>query len=67
MTVEQVVVLVGVGGGKTEARLIEKSSGTKEKLKAAELLLKSLGAFTNKISIDSQIPVVISGECDLKD
>ena len=39
----------------------------RERLKAAELIGKRYGMFTDKLDIESPIPVVISGEDELED
>ena len=58
----EVVVVDGLG-----ARRIEKSPDEKERLKAAELLGKRFGLFTNNVSLEGAIPVVISGGEELED
>lgn len=64
---EEVVVVEGCGDGYSEARTIDKQVGAKDKLKAAELLAKRYGILTDKIGIQGQVPVVISGGDDLDD
>ena len=62
-----VVVVEGVGDGCSEARLVEKPPDEKERLKAAELLGKRYGIFSDKVSVSGTVPVVICGESDLKE
>lgn len=62
-----VVVVEGYGEGCSEAKIIEKPPDEKERLKAAELLGKRFGLFTNNVSLEGAIPVVISGGEDLED
>ena len=62
-----VCVTVGTGEGCSEARLIEKPPDEKERLKAAELLGKRYGLYTEKMDISGTIPVVISGEDELEE
>ncbi len=62
-----VVVVEGYGDGCSEAKIIEKPPDEKERLKAAELLGKRFGLFTNNVNIGGSIPVVISGGEDLED
>lgn len=62
-----VVVVEGVGDGCSEARLVEKPPDEKERLKAAELLGKRYGIFSDKVSVSGTVPVVICGENDLKE
>lgn len=62
-----VVVVEGYGEGCSEAKIIEKPPDEKERLKAAELLGKRFGLFTNNVNVGGAIPVVISGGEDLED
>lgn len=62
-----VVVVEASGDGMTEAREMNKSPDEKERLKAAELLGKRYGAFTDKMDIGGTVPVVISGDEALED
>lgn len=62
-----VVVIEGNGEGYSEARVLEKPPDEKERLKAAELLGKRYGLFTEKVKVDSVVPVVISGGEALED
>lgn len=62
-----VVVVEGYGDGCSEAKIIEKPPDEKERLKAAELLGRRFGLFTNNVNIGGPIPVVISGGEDLED
>lgn len=57
-----VVVVEGMGDGYSEARVIDKLPDEKERLKAAELLGKRFGMFTDKVDVSGNIPVVISGD-----
>ena len=47
--------------------VIEKEPDEKEKLKAAELIGKRYGLFTDKVGIEGVVPVVISGDDDLEE
>ena len=60
----EVVVVEGCGDGYSEARNIDKTPDEKERLKAAELLGKRFGIFTDKMKVDVE-PVVIVN--DLKE
>lgn len=62
-----VVVVEGYGDGCSEAKIIEKPPDEKERLKAAELIGKRYGLFSEKVNIDGVVPVVISGEDKLED
>ena len=62
-----VVIVEGVGDGCSEARLVEKPPDEKERLKAAELLGKRYGIFSDKVSVSGTVPVVICGESDIKE
>ena len=60
----EVVVVEGCGDGYSEARRIDKAPDEKERLKAAELLGKRYGIFTDKVNLEVE-PVVIVN--DLKE
>lgn len=60
----EIVVVEGCGDGFSEARNVDKAPDEKEKLKAAELLGKRFGIFTEKMKLDIE-PVVIVN--DLKE
>lgn len=57
-----VVVVEGVGDGCSEARTITKPPDEKERLKAAELLGKRFGLFTDKIDANAPITIVIKDD-----
>jgi phage terminase small subunit len=61
------IVVEGCGDGFSEARIIDKPPSEKDKLKAAELLGKRYGIWTEKIGLDGVIPVVISGDDQLEE
>jgi phage terminase small subunit len=63
----EVVVVEGSGMGVSEARRIEKAPDEKERLKAAELLGKRYGLFTDKVNIEGSLPVMIVGEDSLEE
>lgn len=60
----EVVVVEGSGGGCTSAKRITKAPDEKERLKAAELLGKRYGLFTDKVSLDGGTKVVIVDDLD---
>lgn len=59
-SVSEVVVVEGGGNGFSEARRIEKSPDEKERLKAAELLGKRYGLYTEKIEQDVDMELNIT-------
>lgn len=61
----EIVVVEGVGEGCSIARNMQKAPDEKERLKAAELLGKRYGLFTDKVEVDGVAKVVINGEGDL--
>ena len=63
-TQAEVVVVEGCGDGYSEARTMSKQPDEKERLKAAELIGKRFGIFTDKMKLDVE-PVVIVN--DLKE
>lgn len=62
-----VVVVESVGDGCSEARTITKPPDERERLKAAELLGKRFGLFTDKVNVEGSIPVVIAGDDKISD
>lgn len=58
-TTEQVVIVEGYGDGCSSARKVEKDVGAKDRLKAAELLGKRYGLFTDKVNVEGSAKVVI--------
>lgn len=64
---EEVVVVEGEGEGCSSARIVKKDMSAKDRNKAAELLGKRYRLFTDKVEIEGDIPVVISGGDKLED
>lgn len=62
-----ICVVEGTGEGNSRAAMIEKNPDEKERLKAAELLGKRYGLYTEKMDVTGAVPVVISGEDELED
>ena len=60
----EVVVMEGEGDGCSSARKIHKAPDEKERLKAAELLGKRFGLFTDKVNVESTAKVVIVDDLD---
>ena len=58
----EIVVVEGVGDGCSVARTMQKKPDEKEKLKAAELLGKRYGLFTDKLEVDGNAKVVITDD-----
>ena len=54
-TQSAVVVVEGEGDGVSSARLLDKTPDEKEKLKAAELLGKRYGSFTEKVEVEADL------------
>ena len=63
----EIVVVEGCGDGCSEARAMSKAPDERERLKAAELIGKRYGLYTDKVNVDAAIPVVISGGEELED
>lgn len=63
-TESEVVVVECCGDGCSDARRMNKAPDEKERLKAAELLGKHFGMFTDKISLVGSIPVQIVDDLD---
>lgn len=62
----EIVVVEGCGDGYSEAKNIQKQPDEKEKLKAAELLGKRYGLFTDNVKAEIHLPV-FGGEDELED
>lgn len=56
---EEVVVVEGYGEGCSGAKIVDKEVGAKDRLKAAELLGKRYGLFTDKVNVEGNTKVVI--------
>lgn len=61
------LVVEGTGDGRSEARTVLKEPSEKERLKAAELLGKRYGLYTDKVIADINIPVMFNGEDELEE
>ena len=60
----EIVVVEGCGDGCSEARRIKKAPDEKDRLKAAELLGKRYGLFTDKLNVTGVVPVQIVDDSD---
>ena len=58
----EIVVVEGVGDGISEARNIKKKPDEKDQLKAAELLGKRYGLFSDKVNISGSVPVMFADD-----
>ena len=47
--------------------MTQKEVGAKERLKAAELIGKRYGMFTDKVGVERAVPVIITGDDQLED
>lgn len=66
-TTAEIVIIEGTGDGCSEARRMDKAPDEKERLKAAELIGKRYGLFTDKFGLEGAVPVVITGDDQLED
>lgn len=66
-TVEEVVMVEGIGNGESQAVKIEKIPSEKDRIKAAELLGKRYRLFTEKQEITGSVQVVFEGEDELEE
>ena len=64
---EEVVVVEGTGDGTSEARMVKKQIGLRDRIKAAELLGKRYRLYTDKVEVDGVVPVMIVGEDELEE
>lgn len=60
----EIVVVTGDGDGFSSAEKVTKSPDEKERLKAAELLGKRYGLFTDKVNVEGNTKVVIVDDLD---
>lgn len=60
------IVVEGIGDGCSEARTMKKAPSEKDKLKAAELLGKRYGIYTDKVAAEIIQPI-FGGEDDLEE
>lgn len=60
----EVVVVTGDGGGCSSAEKVKKNPDEKERLKAAELLGKRYGLFTDKVNVAGTTKVTIVDDLD---
>ena len=58
-TQSEVVTVVGIGDGLSEARNVLKAPEERDRLKAAELLGKRYRLFTEKVDLEAEVGVVI--------
>ena len=66
-TSAEIVIVEGVGDGCSEARRVQKAPDEKERLKAAELIGKRYGLFTDRVGLEGAVPVIITGDDQLED
>ena len=59
-TQSEIVVVEGIGDGCSEARAVQKAPDEKERLKAAELLGKRYGLYTEKVEADVDTELTIN-------
>ncbi len=60
----EIVVVEGIGDGCSVARTMQKQPDEKERLKAAELLGKRYGLFTDKVNFDGLSQLVIVNDLE---
>ena len=58
------IVVEGLGGGLSRARMMEKEPSEKDRLKAAEMLGKAYGMFTDSVNLTGAAKVVIVDDLD---
>ncbi len=63
-SLSEIVVVEGTGDGCSYARRMMKLPDERERLKAAELIGKRYGMFTDKVNVEGAIPVVIIDDLD---
>lgn len=63
-SLSEIVVVEGTGDGRSDAKRMMKLPDERERLKAAELIGKRYGMFTDKVNVEGTIPVVIIDDLD---
>lgn len=63
----EVVMVEGNGDGFSNVVHVQKAPDERERLKAAELLGKRYGIYSDKVSLEGAVPVIITGEDDIED
>lgn len=63
----EIVVVVNTGDYMSEPRNVQKAPDEKERLKAAELIGKRYGLYTDRQEVTGAVPVVIAGADELED
>lgn len=63
----EIIVVEGQGEGISKAVKVSKAPDEKERLKAAELLGKRFGLFREKVEVEGNIPIVISGGDEIEE
>lgn len=63
-SLSEIVVVEGTGDGCSDARRMMKLPDERERLKAAELIGKRYGMFTDKVNVEGAVPVVIIDDLD---
>lgn len=64
---EEVIVVESIGDYCSEARVVKKKIGLKDRIKAAELIGKRHRLFTDKVQVEGMVPVMIVGEDEIED
>lgn len=64
---EEVVVNIGDGLGFSRAETMTKKISARDRLKAAETLARAEALFQDRVKIDSAVPVVITGDADIRE
>lgn len=63
-SISEIVVVEGTGKGFSKARNVTKAPDEGERLKAAELLGKRYGLYSEKVEIDGVVPVIVDDSGD---
>lgn len=64
---EEVIVIEGIGDGYSEAKKVKKQVSARDRIKAAELMGKRHQLFTDKVKVDGVVPVVITGDDEIRE
>lgn len=66
-SLSEIVVIEGTGEGCSDARRMNKAPDEREKLKAAEMIGKRYGMFTDKVNMEGAVPIVIVDDLEEDD
>ena len=64
---EEALMTVGTGDGFSKVVSMRKKPAVRDRIKAIETLVRMQGGFLDKVEVSGNVPVIISGESELKE